>query len=444
MDNENRGFEPQAEEISDKELKRLRRQRRRAGSGRIAALCVCCALFGSVLSGAVFYGLSLAERNNNAVPSVTEPAPSNDPAPPDLTEEPAADTANDGAAAPSADKTPASSPEPTKPPAASTDAEGLASAPAQGAKSATDIYYDCAPGVVGITTELTASVNIFGQVSTATVSGTGFIVSADGYVLTNAHVIEGATSVTVTELDGTCHQAEIIGYDADYEVGVLKIEPEEDLPVLELGSIENVLVGQEIYVIGNPLGELTYSLTPGIVSAMDRYINIDGTAINAFQISAAVNTGNSGGPVFDDQGRVIGLVTAKKSGVGVEGLGFAITVDDAVNVANDLIVKGYVTGKPYLGVYYSDIDSAIVSYYNLPRGVYVERVEPGCCAEKAGVIPGDIIVALDEHDTPDSESLLSAKKRYSAGDTVSITVFRAGENITLQVTLDEEPFDAVH
>lgn len=391
------------------ETKKQRRKRERSGriGGRLVALCICCVLLGGILSGAAFYGLSSLSGAAGFVPKAAD----------DQNGESAGITSS-----------------------TATNAVKTYTSDGDETYSATDIYYNYASAVVGITTELTSDTNVFGQSSTSTVSGSGFVISKDGYILTNAHVVAGATQVTVSTIDGATYDAELIGYDSDYEVGVLKIETENnDMDCVVIGSVDDVLVGDSVNVIGNPLGELTYSLTSGIVSALDREINIDGTAINVFQISAAVNAGNSGGPVFSSGGQVVGIVTAKTAATGVEGLGFAITIDDAVKVAQDIIVNGYVTGKPYFGITVTDIDSAIASYYDLPYGVYVKSVTAGSCAQTAGMVVGDIITALGEHQVTSTDELASAKKSFSAGDTTTVTVYRNGQTIMLDLTFDEEP-----
>ena len=227
------------------------------------------------------------------------------------------------------------------------------------------IYDQAKKQVVGVTTEVIYT-NIFGQVSPASVSGTGFIISDDGYIMTNNHVIEdarqGGYDVSVLAFDGTEYTASIVGYDADNDIAVLKIDAAGLTPVT-YGSGEDIVVGREIYPVGNPLGELNFTMTTGIISATDRLIttDTDSDPINMFQIDAAVNSGNSGGPVYDRDGKVIGVVTAKRKATGVEGLGFAIPIEDAAHIADQIIQYGYVKDRATLGIEGSSVTTTMSS-----------------------------------------------------------------------------------
>ena len=315
----------------------------------------------------------------------------------------------------------------------------LGTAPAGGSLSATEIYELACKQVVGISTTVTGY-NMFGQLTKNAVSGTGFILSEDGYILTNNHVGQGAEDVTVKLYDGSEYTATIVGTEGrDSDVAVLKIDARGLTPVT-LGSSDDMKVGEAIYVVGNPLGELTYTMTSGIVSALDREIATDrNTNINMFQLDAAVNAGNSGGPVYDSYGRVLGIVTAKYKSTGIEGLGFAIPINDAAAIARELIDHGYVTGKAYLGIIVTTMSEADAQRYNYKAGVYVTEVTEGSCAEKAGLKKGDVILALDGKEVATFAELNSAKKAYKAGDSCDLTVWRSGETLTLTVTFDEEP-----
>jgi len=305
-----------------------------------------------------------------------------------------------------------------------------------------DEIYDLAcKQVVGITTAITTT-NIFGQNTSSAVSGSGFIISTDGYILTNNHVIEYAAQygydLTVMLHDGTTYKASIVGYEEDNDVAVIKIDAEGLSPVV-IGDSSAMKVGETVYTVGNPLGELAYTMTGGMVSALDRTIVADdSTSIDMFQIDAAVNAGNSGGPVYNSKGEVIGIVTAKYSDSGVEGLGFAIPINDAMDIASQLIENGYVTGKAYLGVSVMDITSYVTQYYNMPEGAYVNSVNAGSCAEKAGIMTGDIITAVGDVQISSVEELKSALKNCSAGDIAPITVYRSGDTLNLTVTFDED------
>lgn len=311
--------------------------------------------------------------------------------------------------------------------------------------SAASIYSIACDQTVAITTEVTYR-SFYGY-STAPVSGSGFIISSDGYILTNYHVIEDAATggyeISVLTYDGSEYIASIVGYEEDNDVAVLKIDA-NGLSAATLGDSDGISVGEDVYAVGNPLGELGYTMTSGMISALDRdittYDSSAGTytSINMFQIDAAVNSGNSGGPVYNNRGQVIGIVTAKYSDTGVEGLGFAIPINDAVSIAEDLITKGYVSGKAYMGVSVDTLPASVSQYYGLPSGAYVVGVEAGSCAEAAGLEEGDIITALDETPITSGDDLISAKKAYRAGDSASITVSRSGEDVVLTIVFDEE------
>lgn len=314
-------------------------------------------------------------------------------------------------------------------------------ADSSGAVSATQIYDLACQQVVGITTEVTYT-NFFGMTSSSAVSGSGFVISADGYILTNYHVIEYAAqygyTITVMLYDGTQYEASIIGTEQSNDIAVLKIDATGLTPVA-FGDSEAIRVGDRVYAVGNPLGELEFSMSTGWVSALDRVITTEeSVSINMFQIDAAVNPGNSGGPVYNDRGEVIGIVTAKYSDTGVEGLGFAIPINDAVKIANDLITKGYVTGKAYMGLRVDQQYSSLYAqYYNMPLGAYVRSVESGSAAEKAGLQAGDIITRLGDETVESYSDLTQALKRFSAGDTTELELYRAGESLTVSITFDE-------
>ncbi len=308
--------------------------------------------------------------------------------------------------------------------------------------SANDIYSLGCQQAVGITTEVTTT-NWFGQTSSSAVSGSGFVVTEDGYIITNFHVIEYAYlynyDVSVMFYDGETYKASIVGVEEDNDIAVLKIDAEGLSPV-DIGDSDAITVGESVYAIGNPLGELAFSMTTGNVSALDRSIaTSEGTtAISMFQFDAAVNSGNSGGPLYNSSGEVIGIVTAKYSSTGVEGLSFAIPINDAVDIANDLITKGYVSGKAYLG---ANIDSRYTSvyaeYYSMPEGAYVFSVESDSCAEDCGLAAGDIITKLGDDEIKSLTDLDSALRHYHAGETADISVYRSGEYLILSVTFDE-------
>ena len=319
-----------------------------------------------------------------------------------------------------------------------------------GSLSAGDIYDMACEQVVGVTTQVTGT-NLFGMPVSGAVTGSGFIISENGYILTNYHVVEeankGKLDVTVILHDGTQYTAQIVAFEEENDVAVLKIEA-EGLNAAVIGDSDSLRVGDTVYAVGNPLGELEFSMTTGHVSAKDRSITTDnsGESISMFQIDAPVNNGNSGGPVYNGQGQVVGIVTAKYSSTGVEGIGFAIPINDAANIANDLITKGYVTGKARLGVIMGKLESdpykaAYFQYNGWPMGVYIGDVTPGSCAEKAGIEAGDIITKFDGETVEGFDDLKAAVKRHSAGDQVELEVYRADESRIVTVILDEDTPD---
>ncbi|MCC8356834.1 MAG: S1C family serine protease [Oscillospiraceae bacterium] len=307
--------------------------------------------------------------------------------------------------------------------------------------TAEEIYVLACEQVVGISTSID-QYNVFGQASSTSVAGSGIILSEDGYILTNYHVIEsaytGGYTVNVMLHDGETYAADVTGVESDSDLAVLKIEA-EGLNAATLGDSDALAVGQTIYAVGNPLGELTYTMTYGIVSALDRLITTDeNITVNMFQIDAAVNSGNSGGPVYNAYGQVVGIVTAKYSDDGVEGLGFAIPITDAASIANELITNGYVSGKAYLGLTLTTVSPSVAMYYGMVQGVYVYAVEEGSCSQEAGVQPGDIIVAIDGTEVLDKSALLEQVKQYWAGDSAELTIYRSQDYITVTVVFDEE------
>ena len=308
---------------------------------------------------------------------------------------------------------------------------------------AEDIYDMACPQIVGITSEIT-TVNFFGQMTVNPVSGSGFVVSADGYIVTNYHVIEEAhkrdLTISVMLHSGEKHNAEIVGVEPENDLAVLRIEAEELSPVT-LGNSDEMRVGETLYAIGNPLGELTYTMTTGTLSALDRSITTEDSTLgklNVFQFDAAVNPGNSGGPVYNAYGEVVGIVTAKSSTVGVEGIGFAIPINDAIRIMNQLIENGYVSGKASIGIQPLSIGASTAQYYNLVEGVYVYTVIPDGAADEAGIRQGDIITELNGTATLTEGDLRAVLRRYAAGDTAMVTLFRGGEYIELEVTFTEK------
>ena len=301
------------------------------------------------------------------------------------------------------------------------------------------VYAQNVKSVVAISNQVTT--NIYGQVSETASSGTGFIISENGYIVSNYHVVEGATTLTVITWDGTEYAAKYVGGDEPNDLAVLKIEA-TGLQKAKLGSSDDLIVGDMVVAIGNPLGELTSTLTVGYVSAKDRDINTSGALINMIQTDAAINPGNSGGPLFNMKGEVIGITTAKysgttNSGASIEGIGFAIPIDDVINKITDLRDVGYITGA-YLGVMVQDTDPTL-SYYGIPMGAFVREVTPGSCAQAAGILAKDIIVSVGDHEVGGLNDLSKAMQTFKAGDVTTITVWRGGQYLQLKITLDAKP-----
>ena len=306
-----------------------------------------------------------------------------------------------------------------------------------------EVYASTVNSVVSINTTATAGTNIFGQTVETASAGSGFIISSDGYIVTNYHVVKGATSVKVTLYSGDTYDATVIGGDSDYDVAVIKINA-SGLPAVTLGNSADVNVGDTVLAIGNPLGELTFSMSQGIVSCCDRAINVDGTPFNMIQVDASINPGNSGGPLVNLYGEVVGIVSAKYSSYSnttVEGLGFAIPISDVQAIITDIIENGQVTGKAYLAIKAGTMTEQMAAQYDIDitEGVFVYSTESGGAGEKAGLQLGDVITKLNDTAITSMTDLTMAKKSYKAGDTVTLTVYRSGEYITLDLTFDQQP-----
>ncbi len=307
--------------------------------------------------------------------------------------------------------------------------------------TAAQIYEQNAKSVVAITCTVRGT-NSYGQVVEGQSSGTGFIITEDGYIVTNHHVIEGATKINVTLSDGFTYAAVLVGSNDTNDVALLKANATGLRPV-KLGSSRAMQVGDQVVAIGNALGELSSSLTVGYVSGIDRDITTDGTVINMIQTDAAINSGNSGGPLFNAKGEVIGITTAKysgttSSGASIEGISFAIPMDDVIDMIEDLRDFGYIKSA-YLGVMVQEVDPEVAETYNFPQGVYVKEVTAGACAEKAGVQAKDIIIELGGYKVRTLNDLSRALRALEPGETVTIMVWRSGQQLILDITLDSKP-----
>ena len=306
-----------------------------------------------------------------------------------------------------------------------------------------EVYAANVNSVVSINVSTTT--NVFGRTTESAASGSGFFITKDGYILTNYHVIEGASTVKVTAYDGTTYDAAVIGGDEDYDIAVIKVEGTNFQPVV-IGKSGSVQIGETVAAVGNPLGELTFSMSQGIVSCVNRAINVDGTPFNMIQVDCSINPGNSGGPLVNTYGEVVGIVSAKYSSYSsttVEGIGFAIPINDVIAMIEDIMTNGYVTNKPFIGITPGTMTQQMAQQYrySVSEGVFVYSVEPGSAAEKAGLQMGDVILKIDDKEIKDTSDLTAAKKGYSAGDTATFTVYRGGETVQLELTFDVTPED---
>ena len=361
---------------------------------RLIALCLACALVGGCISGGTFALLATSRNRAAANTSASTVLQS--------------------------DRTP------------TTDVQ-TQTVSAGNEMSVSDIYDAYSGSVVCI------------QVSTANAvgAGTGFVITDDGYIVTCYHVIANATDIAVTFSDSTSYPATLVGGDEDNDIAVLKIDATGLKPVV-LGDSDQLRVGDTVTTIGNALGTLANTTTSGIVSALDRAIEMsDGSVINVLQTNCTVNSGNSGGPLFNAYGEVIGIVNAKYSSNGftsnasIEGIGFAIPYADVADKITDLMEYGYITGKPSLGITVSTVSALDAQRYNMVVGAYVNSVTAGSCAETAGLQAGDIITGVDGKEITTYEELVNAKNQCSAGDQMTLDVWRDGETFTVTVTLDE-------
>ena len=300
------------------------------------------------------------------------------------------------------------------------------------------------PSVVVITTEqvVYSQWSWYGQNQVESGAGSGVIISSDGYILTCAHVVSGASQITVT-IGDTDYTATVVGEDDTSDVAVLKIDATGLTPAT-VGDSDSLSVGDSVLAVGNPLGELGGTVTSGIVSALNRSVTIQGSSstntMSLIQMDASVSPGNSGGGLFNMNGELIGLVNAKSSSSDAEGLGFAIPINDAIQVAQDLLENGYVSGRPYMGITYIAVtDAQTAAQLNVNAyGVYVVDVVQGGPADKAGLKAGDRIVSIDGNEIAQKDDLGTLMQQHTAGDTLSITVARDGQMQTVSLTLGEK------
>ncbi|RJW79347.1 trypsin-like peptidase domain-containing protein [Faecalibacterium sp. AF10-46] len=300
------------------------------------------------------------------------------------------------------------------------------------------------PSVVVITTEqvVYSQWSWYGQNQVESGAGSGVIISSDGYILTCAHVVDGASTITVTIGDKD-YTATLVGEDTTSDIAVIKIDADGLTPAT-VGNSDSLKVGQSVMAVGNPLGELGGTVTGGMISALNRSVTIQGSSsvntMSLIQMDASVSPGNSGGGLFNMNGELVGIVNAKSSSSDAEGLGFAIPINDAIKVAQELLENGYVTGRPYLGITYLAVtDAQTASQLGVNAyGVYVVEVVKGGPAEKAGLQAGDRIVSVDGTEIASKDDLGTLMQKHAAGDTLSITIARDGQMQTVNVTLSEK------
>lgn len=304
----------------------------------------------------------------------------------------------------------------------------IVSEKSDGALTYQEIYEKVIPSVVSITSTVSGGI----------ATGTGIIMSEDGYIITNYHVIEGATKLEVLLYDDTQYVAALVGSDETSDLAVLKIDA-EDLQPAEFGSSNNLRVGDEVVAIGDPLGtELRGTMTNGIISAINRDLTVNDRTMTLIQTNAALNSGNSGGPLINCYGQVIGINTMKMSSYysSVEGLGFAIPISTAKPIIDELIEKGYVSGRPAIGITIaSNMNDAWRAYFDIPEGVVVQGVQENSDAAAAGLMAGDVIIAFEDTTVTSSEELRTLLNEYVAGETVRLTIWRNGETFNLSITL---------
>ena len=379
-----------------------RKEKKKSGLGKVIALALCFSLLGSVLGAAFTFAVTQGKID---LPYFTQ-----EKAPSQILQ---------------SDREPAE----------------LEIIPAGSDKVMTpaQIYAQNVNSTVGITTSVTT--NFWGYQTTSPASGSGFVLSKDGYILTNHHVIENSNAITVAMYDGTTYDAKVIGYDASNDIAVLKVEATDLVPVV-LGDSDKLLVGDDVMAIGNPLGELTFSLTKGVVSAMDRRVTLSsGATMNLIQTDCSINSGNSGGALFNVYGEVIGITNAKYSHNGVsseatiESIGFAIPVNHILSIVESIVEKGYVA-KPYVGVSVTDVSEEALGY-GLPKGAAINSVVEGSPAEAAGLQRSDIITAVNGNAIEGADDLVSVVADANPGDVLKLTVYRQGSTMELTVEVGE-------
>ena len=367
---------------------------------KLTALALCCALLGGAVGGGIVWGVSNSGEEDSTTINVS-----------DRTVSQVAVNKVDG----------------------------------QTEMSDAEVYAANVNSVVSINVTGTSGNNWFGQPVQTASAGSGFILTTDGYIVTNYHVVGDAQTIQVTLYSGDTYDAQYVGGDEDYDIAVIKIEA-TGLQAVTLGNSEELNVGDHVLAIGNPLGELTFSMSGGMVSSVNRTINVDGTPFNMIQTDTSINPGNSGGPLLNSYGEVVGIVSAKYSSTGsngetAEGLGFAIPINDVSSMIQDIMTNGYVSNRAYLGATIGTLNASMAQQYryDITEGAFVYSVEDGGPADQAGLQLGDVITAIDDTEITSLDDLTVARKSYTAGDTCTLTVYRQGETITLQLTWGAAP-----
>ena len=367
---------------------------------KLTALALCCALLGGAVGGGIVWGVSNSGEEDSTTINVS-----------DRTVSQVAVNKVDG----------------------------------QTEMSDAEVYAANVNSVVSINVTGTSGTNWFGQSVQTASAGSGFILTSDGYIVTNYHVVGDAQTIQVTLYSGDTYDAQYVGGDEDYDIAVIKIEA-TGLQAVTLGDSEELNVGDHVLAIGNPLGELTFSMSGGMVSSVNRTINVDGTPFNMIQTDTSINPGNSGGPLLNSYGEVVGIVSAKYSSTGsngetAEGLGFAIPINDVSSMIQDIMTNGYVSNRAYLGATIGSLNASMAQQYryDITEGAFVYSVEDGGPADQAGLQLGDVITAIDDTEITSLDDLTAARKSYTAGDTCTLTVYRQGETITLQLTWGAAP-----
>ena len=367
---------------------------------KLTALALCCALLGGAVGGGIVWGVSNSGEEDSTTINVS-----------DRTVSQVAVNKVDG----------------------------------QTEMSDAEVYAANVNSVVSINVTGTSGTNWFGQPVQTASAGSGFILTSDGYIVTNYHVVGDAQTIQVTLYSGDTYDAQYVGGDEDYDIAVIKIEA-TGLQAVTLGDSEELNVGDHVLAIGNPLGELTFSMSGGMVSSANRTINVDGTPFNMIQTDTSINPGNSGGPLLNSYGEVVGIVSAKYSSTGsngetAEGLGFAIPINDVSSIIQDIMTNGYVSNRAYLGATIGTLNASMAQQYryDITEGAFVYSVEDGGPADQAGLQLGDVITAIDDTEITSLDDLTAARKSYTAGDTCTLTVYRQGETITLQLTWGAAP-----